>query len=37
MEIYVKITYVLNHRFYHILWFYPYQSFKHSNWWHHRL
>jgi len=24
-------------RFYHIHWFYPYRSFKHSNWWRHKL
>jgi len=45
MGIYVKKSFIFifslcpscQSRFYHIRWFYLYRSFKHSNWWRHKL
>jgi len=42
MEIYVKISYILSFsrfqsQFCYIHWFYLRRSFKHSNWWRHKL
>jgi len=45
MEIYVKIPFIsifylfsgFNSWFCHIHWYYPSRSFKHSNWWRHKL